>query len=410
VQEKKKPVIHIASREAVLKRKLRRHLRSIGFSKTRNGELKIEGEGKEIIRALHRVQREDRIKENKDFLATRAPKLFHHFANGKDIDTSKISPVIERISTGTRHGDLFRLASLTWSVPVSNGFGRRLRYLVWDENSGKLMGLIAIGDPVFNLAVRDRLIGWTSKDRSARLVNIMDAYVLGAIPPYNQLLGGKLMACLLRSRELYDDFKYAYGDTTGIISGEGKKARLLAVTTSSSMGRSSVYNRVKLDGVQYLESIGFTGGWGHFHIPDRLFAELRDYLRDIDHRYADQHEFGKGPNWRMRTTRAALAELGFKEDMLRHGIKREVFISRLAANADAILKSGTGKPDTDALLSTKEIAGLATERWMQPRAQRRPEFRDWTVEDLMRLFGSQSRQLQFRLEQLGSHGNSAGVM
>ena len=138
----------------------------------------------------------------------------------------------------------------------------------------------------------------------------MDAYVLGAIPPYNQLLGGKLMACLLRSRELYDDFKYAYGDTTGIISGEGKKARLLAVTTSSSMGRSSVYNRVKLDGVQYLESIGFTGGWGHFHIPDRLFAELRDYLRDIDHRYADQHEFGKGPNWRMRTTRAALAELG----------------------------------------------------------------------------------------------------
>jgi hypothetical protein len=295
-------------------------------------------------------------------------------------------------------------------VPVSNGFGRRLRYLVWDENSGKLMGLIAIGDPVFNLAVRDRLIGWTSKDRSARLVNIMDAYVLGAIPPYNQLLGGKLVACLLRSRELYEDFKAAYGDTTGIISGEGKKARLLAVTTSSSMGRSSVYNRVKLDGVQYLESIGFTGGWGHFHIPDCLFAELRDYLRDIDHRYADQHRFGQGPNWRMRTTRAALAELGFKEDMLRHGIKREVFISRLAANADAILKSGTGKPNTDALLSTKEIAGLATERWMQPRAKRRSEYQDWTVEDLMGLFGSQSRQMLSRLEQQGFHENSAAVM
>ena len=78
------------------------------------------------------------------------------------------------------------LASLTWSVPVSNGFGRRLRYLVWDESNGKLMGLIAIGDPVFNLAARDKLIGWTSKDRNSRLVNIMDAYVLGAIPPYNQ--------------------------------------------------------------------------------------------------------------------------------------------------------------------------------------------------------------------------------
>jgi hypothetical protein len=25
-----------------------------------------------------------------------------------------------------------RKASLTWSVPVSNGYGRRIRYLVWD--------------------------------------------------------------------------------------------------------------------------------------------------------------------------------------------------------------------------------------------------------------------------------------
>ena len=403
-------LVNISSREAVLKRKLRRHLHAIGFSKATNGELQIEGEGKEIVRALHSAQREDRIKANKDFLATRAPRLFHHFANGSDIEPSKISPVIERIYSGTQHGDLFRLASLTWSVPVSNGFGRRLRYLVWDEYNGKLMGLIAIGDPVFNLAVRDRLIGWTSKDRKARLVNIMDAYVLGAIPPYNQLLGGKLVACLLRSRELYDDFASAYGDTTGIISGEGKNARLLAITTSSSMGRSSVYNRLKLAGVQYMESIGFTGGWGHFHIPDHLFSELRDYLRDIDHSYADQHRFGQGPNWRLRTTRAALAALGFKEDMLRHGIKREVFISRLAKNADAILRSGNGRPDIDSLLSTKEIARLATERWMQPRAIRQPEYRDWTVEDLMGLFGSQSRQMQSRFAQQGSRGNSSAAM
>jgi hypothetical protein len=68
-----------------------------------------------------------------------------------------------------------RLASLTWAVPVSNGFGRRLRYLVWDRNNNKLIGLIAIGDPVFNLSVRDKLIGWTVKDRGERLVNILDA-------------------------------------------------------------------------------------------------------------------------------------------------------------------------------------------------------------------------------------------
>ncbi|MEN1480686.1 Druantia anti-phage system protein DruA, partial [Pseudomonas aeruginosa] len=93
---------------------------------------------------------------NEKFVSLTGRKLMKFFASGADIDPEKISPVLERVSSGTQQGELFRLASLSWSVPVSNGFGRRLRYLVWDENNGKLIGLIAIGDPVFNLAVRDR--------------------------------------------------------------------------------------------------------------------------------------------------------------------------------------------------------------------------------------------------------------
>ena len=292
---------------------------------------------------------------------------------------------------------MFRLASLTWSVPVSNGFGRRMRYLVWDQQNEKLIGLIAIGDPVFNLAVRDNLIGWDVHDRSARLVNIMDAYVLGAVPPYNSLLGGKLVACLLRSRELYDDFAKIYGGTTGIISQQEKKARLLAVTTSSSMGRSSVYNRLKLDGIEYLRPIGYTGGWGHFHIPDKLFSELRAYLRDEGHEYADLHRFGQGPNWRLRTTRAALDALGFKDGMLRHGIKRQVFMCLLAENATDLLKTGRGYPDLTSLLTASEVAQQAVTRWMVPRSERRPEYKDWTTDNLFALFGSQSRMIRTRM-------------
>lgn len=320
------------------------------------------------------------------------------FASGKEINPEKISPVLERVSSGTQQGNLFRLAALSWSVPVSNGFGRRLRYLVWDENNGKLMGLIAIGDPVFNLAVRDKFIGWNIHDRSARLVNLMDAYVLGALPPYNALLGGKLIACLLRSRDIYDDFASAYDSTIGVISQEEKKSRLLAITTTSSMGRSSVYNRLKLNGMQYFKPIGYTGGWGHFHIPDLLFAELRDYLRDLDHTYADQHGFGQGPNWRLRTTRAALSALGFKDDLLRHGILREVFICQLADNATKILQTGKGQPDLTSLLSVKDIAAQAVDRWMIPRSRRRPEYRDWSACDVIDLFGNQARILRTQIE------------
>jgi hypothetical protein len=144
--------------------------------------------------------------------------------NTYEIDPAKIKLCLVRIEAGSEDSDLFRLASLTWSVPVSAGYGRRLRYLVWDEHHGKLAGIIALGDPVFNLSVRDNLIGWNSDDRSKRLVNILDAYVLGAVPPYNMLLVGKAVACLVRSREVYDDFAAAYGGSVGLISGRRKRA------------------------------------------------------------------------------------------------------------------------------------------------------------------------------------------
>ena len=393
-KKKNKKLITIATREATLKRKIRRHLHALGLRKSKDGTFQVNGEGKDVIRALHSSQRDDRLKANNGFIATRARDLIKHFASGAEIDPASISPVLERISSDTWQSDLFRLAALTWSVPVSNGFGRRLRYLVWDQQNDKLIGLIAIGDPVFNLSARDNLIGWNVHDRGARLVNLMDAYVLGALPPYNALLGGKMVACLLRSRDIYDDFTRAYGNTTGIISRQEKKARLIAITTSSSMGRSAVYNRLKLGGIQYFHSIGYTSGWGHFHIPDRLFSELRDYLRKIKHPYADLHRFGQGPNWRLRATRAALDALGFDKRMLRHGIRREVFICSLASNATRLLRTGKGRPNLSSLLSAREVAQLGVERWMIPRAQRRPDYRLWSTDDvsvLLRTEDSASR-------------------
>lgn len=381
----RKKVITVSTREASLKKRLRRHLKSLGFSKTQDGVLTPPGTGKDVIRTIHAAHREERLSASATFISEKFPKLAKYFASGHDIDVARISPILQRIASDTWEGDLFRLASLTWSVPVSNGFGRRLRYLVWDDYNHKLMGIIAIGDPVFNLSVRDNLIDWDVAARGERLVNIMDAYVLGALPPYNALLGGKLVACLLRSRDIYEDFTKAYGKTTGIISQQEKKARLLAVTTSSSMGRSSVYNRLKLGGIEYLTPIGYTGGWGHFHIPDSLFDDLRDYVREIGHAYADQHKFGEGPNWRMRTMRIALKALGLNEDMLRHGIQREVFLCRLADNALKILKNGKGRPNLSSLLSAEDVAKLAVERWLLPRSERMPEFRVWNRDQIAQL-------------------------
>ncbi|WP_428245494.1 Druantia anti-phage system protein DruA [Ferrovibrio sp.] len=377
----------LANLKANLKGKVRRHLRSLGFRRSKDdGRLVIDGTGKEAIRSLHLAQRNNKLKQNKEFIEEQWPLLQKHFASGSEIDPGNIKPELELVRSNSWQANLFRLAALTWAVPVSNGFGRRLRYLVWDRHNNKLIGLIAIGDPVFNLTVRDQHIGWDVKARTERLVNILDAYVLGAIPPYNMLLGGKLVASLIRSRDIYNDFTKHYGNLEGIISKKEKRARLLVVTTSSSLGRSSVYNRLKLGEQQYFIDIGFTRGWGHFHIPDTLFIEMRNYLRKLKHKYADKHRFGQGPNWRLRTVRAALTALGFKDDLLKHGIQREVFFCELAKNARGILRTGKGRPNIKSLLTAKEVSELAVKRWMVPRAERRPEYKLWQAASIADLF------------------------
>ncbi|KQU79419.1 MULTISPECIES: Druantia anti-phage system protein DruA [unclassified Rhizobacter] len=379
--------------EARIKRHLRKHLIDLGFTKDESGALVLPDASKDTVRTLHRKQREDKLAENAAFVSANLPNLQRYFASGADVRPEAIRPVLEPVTGEGLHARLFRLASLTWSVPVSAGFGRRMRYLVVDQSNGKLIGIFAIGDPVYNLGARDSHIGWSIADREQRLVNLMDAYVLGAVPPYNMLLGGKLVACLVRTREVYEDFRMRYGGKEGIISGASKNARLLAVTTSSSMGRSSIYNRLRLGDTSYFTSIGFTGGWGHFHIPDDLFDEMRVYLRSIDHGYADMHAFGEGPNWRLRTVRAALRALGFKEDVLKHGIQREVFLSATASNSLKILRGEAKRPLLSELLSVKDVGALAVSRWMKGRGERRPQYHDWSssgLRDLIRLGSTQS--------------------
>ncbi len=370
-------VARVFTPEAKLKRSIRYHFTRLGFAKANDGALVLPGAGKDIVRQLHAGQRLERLRESEKFLARALPKALPHFANGSEIDPEKIRLSLVRVHSGTEDSDLFRVATMTWSVPVSVGFGRRMRYLVWDEHHDRLAGVIALGDPVYNLSVRDNLIGWTVKDRSKRLVNLLDAYVLGAVPPYNMLLGGKAVACLVRSREIFDDFKATYGKTVGIISKEAKHASLLAVTTTSSMGRSSIYNRLRLHETTYFKPIGYTVGWGHFHITDEIFAKMRDYLRLAKHPYADKHKYGQGPNWRLRTIRAALGALGVNESVLRHGIQREVFLCAFAENTLKILKSGKGRPMLTDLKMAAEISEFAKERWILPRASRRDEYVHW---------------------------------
>lgn len=370
-----------------LRSEIQRHLEAIGL----NGDRPDGVLSKEAIRHIHRFHREAKQQRIRRALGNKVDRFMEEIANGDEVEPENVQPELVDVRAGRRTGDLFRFAALLWSIPVSQGYGRRLRFLVRDRANGKLIGIFALGDPVFNLRVRDEWIGWSHQDRSERLVNLMDAYVVGAVPPYADLLGGKLVAALIASREVANRFEERYGNTTGLISRRQKQARLVAVTVTSALGRSSIYNRLKLktnargrtdETAVELLKLGSTTGYGHFQITEDLFLQLRRVLQEDGHKYADGHQFGDGPNWRIRVARKGLESLGLDADeVLKHGIRREVYAMPIASNSRQFLSGGDRQPIFNHL-TVDEIAVLARSRWLVPRSKRLPRYQEFRREHL----------------------------
>lgn len=82
---------------------------------------------------------------------------------------------------------------------------------------------------------------------------VLDLNVCGAIVPYNNLLGGKLVALAFCSQEIQNEYSKRYDDAASIISSYIKGSKVVKptnieiITTTSLYGsQSSQYNRLKL--------------------------------------------------------------------------------------------------------------------------------------------------------------------
>jgi hypothetical protein len=349
---------------------VRRRLLGLGFQRSGNGYSPPVGLTKDQVRELHKPSRRALLFADRSFIKDRGFALLHHFADGREIAPGAIEPELIPIRAGTEEAELFRLATTMWSVPVSGGYGRRLRFLVRDRQNGKLIGVFALGDPVFNLSARDAWVGWSAADRRERLVHIMDAYVVGAVPPYAQLIGGKLVAALVTSEEVMKAYEDKYLGRTSVIANVQHSAKLVLLTTTSALGRSSLYNRLALPNGPVFTRLGVTKGFGHFHLSGHLFDLMRRFLKQRKHPYASGNRFGMGPNWKLRVARAALEAVGFPSaEVLKHGIEREVYGAPVAQNWKEILR-GEEQLVNSHCLSAHDIATFCRDRWLVPRSLR----------------------------------------
>jgi hypothetical protein len=357
-----------------MRHRIRRALKDQGFTLAESGEISNGSATKEEIRRYHEHGRLHILKRNLPFLQKSVIRLGKYFADGCDVNVKDFDPVVLPIVPETEYWELFKFATHLWSVPVSQGFGRRSRFLVLDRSNGKLVGIFALCDPVFNLSARDKWIGWKSEDRRCRLYHVMDLFILGAVPPYSNLLGSKLIALLAASDEVRKYIERKYSTRQTVIQGERKRPNLVLLTTTSALGRSSIYNRITLDDRKVFVRIGETAGWGHFHLANGTFSLMRDYLTGINDPVVCRNRFGQGPNWKIRVVRTCLEHIGLSPDLLQHGIKREVYAAPLAENFKEVLNGNAIRPRYLSLTSS-EIVSFFKQRWMEPRAVRNPTFR-----------------------------------
>jgi len=366
-----------------LRQKIVHKLLSFGYTYQSNGELKPpDSIDKNSIRLFHEDRHRHVLQSNKEWIIKNEAKIFDYFANGEDIDVSSISPKLVKVQDKQKYQDLFRYATYLWSIPVSQGYGRRMRYLIMDSSNKKLIGIFGLTDPVIGLKARDDWIGWSKDQKEDRLWHTLDAYVLGAVPPYNIILGGKIVAALTTCNEIREDFSNKYENKKAVISGKKRKGNLALVTTNTALGKSSMLSRLYYTRGGYNEKtdtknrrelwhhVGWTSGYGHFHLNSGLADEMIDYLHDVNDPIVEKHRFGQGPQWKMRVIRNCLQRINLNgNDLLYHGIKRGFYGAPLTRNFKEYLCGRTDELDYYDQ-TVEDISTYMNERYIIPRAKR----------------------------------------
>jgi hypothetical protein len=173
---------------------------------------------------------------------------------------------------------------------------------------------------------------------------------------------------LSASNEVRNAFKKKYEGQFSRIRKEELDARLALVTTTSALGRSSIYNRLKYGDHRLFEGVGFTQGFGEFHFSNGLYGPIFGYAT----RWCDPTDrkkgWGEGFRNRREVVRKCLAKVGLSKTWRIHGIQREIFVAPLAKNTREFLRGEHSR-----LLwrdnSVEDLFEYFKERWLIPRSK-----------------------------------------
>lgn len=214
--------------------------------------------------------------------------------------------------------------------------------------------------------------------------NIMEIIVCGSIPPYNELLGGKLVSLMITSPVVIKDYRNRYKNQVSEIASRMKGEKIvrdsdlafLGTTSLYSMG-SSQYNRISMKindnfTLKYRE-IGKTEGYGSVFFSNQTTDLINKMLLQVNGDRKINNVFGEGASPRMRLIVSGLRALGINsKEFLNHYSPRIVYGINLAENSKEYLNGYDSKVnyyfnEGEEEIYTKQIIDFWKTRWLNRR-------------------------------------------
>ena len=252
-----------------------------------------------------------------------------------------IFPVLEFCETANQLQIFNYYRKKVSSLPSNKVMGKAIRILVKDSFSDKYIGIMCLSSDIINLSDRDSYIGWDKETKDIQLnKNLMNLSCCVPLQPFGfNTTGGKLLASLAFSKEVYDYYLKKYNEP------------LLAIITTSINGKSIQYDRLNC-----LKLIGYTKGFGSVNIPKELFDVCKHY-NDIWKVIPKDSRPDK-----MSFFKYLLQHLNMSEKILFHNHKRGIYFGYLFSS-----KMDVTQINIDELKTVNQIYINWKVRWCDKR-------------------------------------------
>ena len=360
--------------ELALKQRINTCLRSQGYCVT-NGVVSLKTNDKKSYRKVQEHARFLKVQQHLDFLQKHKSLASEYSVDGDVVNVEKIEPRLIEVEPGSVWETLFRWwCFVWWSIPYERSIGRQMRFIVWDEYHKAIIGLIGLQSPILAWAPRDTYLSIGKGQRELWVNQSLNAQRVGALPPYNQILGSRLVASMLVSEKIRSAFQKKYRNKKTEMKNRRIPNRLLFITTTGAFGKSPIYERLSYQHQKFSFFLGYTQGFGSFHISDDIYQDMLGYL--ALHKVNIKRGYGSGPSRKIQLIGKAMNRLGFPCGA-NHAVRRGLYLFTPVKNLHGVIRDHERPKYTN--LSVEELTDFWKERWIMPRIGNKKRYKDFAV-------------------------------